>query len=100
MWRAPGSWRRGWDSNPRTFRSTVFKTVAIDRSATSPRQRIDEGAGGSGRRADRLATEIRPKDLGHLDRAVRPLVCLDDRGHDAGQRQPGAVEGVDELGLG
>ena len=29
-------WRRGWDSNPRTFRSTVFKTVAIDRSATSP----------------------------------------------------------------
>ena len=29
-------WRRGWDSNPRTFRSTVFKTVAIVRSATSP----------------------------------------------------------------
>jgi hypothetical protein len=34
------SWRRGWDSNPRTFRSTVFKTVAIDRSATSPGGRI------------------------------------------------------------
>ena len=30
-------WRRGWDSNPRTFRSTVFKTAAIVRSATSPR---------------------------------------------------------------
>src|SRR5215208_7492701 len=31
-----GGWRRGWDSNPRTFRSAVFKTAAIDRSATSP----------------------------------------------------------------
>src|SRR4029078_7830194 len=30
------SWRRGWDSNPRTFQSPVFKTGAIDRSATSP----------------------------------------------------------------
>jgi hypothetical protein len=30
-------WRRGWDSNPGSLRSTVFKTAAIDRSATSPR---------------------------------------------------------------
>ena len=30
-------WRRGRDSNPGTFRSAVFKTAAIDRSATSPR---------------------------------------------------------------
>src|SRR6266545_1681632 len=29
-------WRRGRDSNPRSFRSTVFKTAAINRSATSP----------------------------------------------------------------
>src|SRR5439155_10127079 len=34
------SWRRGWDSNPRTFRSTAFKTAAFDRSATSPPRRI------------------------------------------------------------
>jgi microsomal dipeptidase-like Zn-dependent dipeptidase len=31
-----GAWRRGRDSNPRTFRSTVFKTAAINHSATSP----------------------------------------------------------------
>ena len=29
-------WRRGRDSNPRSFRSTVFKTAALNRSATSP----------------------------------------------------------------
>src|SRR5215204_3445698 len=34
--RTSGGWRRGRDSNPRTFRSTVFKTAAINRSATSP----------------------------------------------------------------
>src|SRR4029077_3620060 len=33
---AHGRWRRGWDSNPRSFRSTVFKTVAITRWPTSP----------------------------------------------------------------
>jgi hypothetical protein len=29
-------WRREQDSNPRTFRSTVFKTAAIDHSAIPP----------------------------------------------------------------
>ena len=29
-------WRTGRDSNPRSFRSTVFKTAAIDLSATRP----------------------------------------------------------------
>ena len=29
-------WRRERDSNPRTFQSTVFKTVAIDHSAIPP----------------------------------------------------------------
>ena len=29
-------WRRGRDSNPRSFHSTVFKTAAINHSATSP----------------------------------------------------------------
>ena len=33
-------WRRGWDSNPRGFRPPVFKTGAINHSATSPRVRI------------------------------------------------------------
>ena len=37
--------------------------------------------------------------LGHLDRAVGLLVRLEQRGHDPRQRQPGAVERVDELGL-
>src|SRR4030042_1100049 len=30
------SWRREQDSNPRTFRSTVFKTAAFDLSAIPP----------------------------------------------------------------
>ncbi len=29
-------WRRGRDSNPRSFRSTVFKTATFDRSVTPP----------------------------------------------------------------
>ena len=29
-------WRRERDSNPRTFRSTVFKTAALNRSAIPP----------------------------------------------------------------
>ena len=29
-------WRGVWDSNPRTFLPTVFKTVAFDLSANSP----------------------------------------------------------------
>jgi hypothetical protein len=35
--------RRGRDSNPRSFRSTVFKTAALNRSATSPCGRYSEG---------------------------------------------------------
>src|SRR6186997_751760 len=31
------AWRRGWDSNPRGLRPTVFKTAPIDRSGTPPR---------------------------------------------------------------
>ncbi len=36
----PGSyWRRGWDSNPRSLAAQpVFKTAAIDHSATSPKK--------------------------------------------------------------
>ncbi len=30
-------WRRERDSNPRTFRSTVFKTAALNHSAIPPR---------------------------------------------------------------
>ena len=33
-------WRREQDSNPRTFRSTVFKTAAIDHSAIPPCYKI------------------------------------------------------------
>jgi hypothetical protein len=33
-------WRRERDSNPRTFRSTVFKTAAFDRSAIPPPQML------------------------------------------------------------
>jgi hypothetical protein len=32
-----GLWRRERDSNPRTFRSTVFKTAALNHSAIPPR---------------------------------------------------------------
>jgi putative ABC transport system ATP-binding protein len=36
-------WRRGWDSNPRDFRPALFKSAALDRSATSPRASIAAG---------------------------------------------------------
>ena len=33
-------WRREWDSNPRDPKVTVFETVAIDHSATSPKYKV------------------------------------------------------------
>ena len=36
LWSGRYCWRREQDSNPRTFRSTVFKTAAIDHSAIPP----------------------------------------------------------------
>ncbi len=33
-------WRRGWDSNPRCFRTPLFESGTINHSDTSPRQRI------------------------------------------------------------
>src|SRR3989337_2833026 len=44
--RSAAAWRRGWDSNPRGFRPAVFKTAAINHSATSPGQRIAAGPAG------------------------------------------------------
>lgn len=46
-----GGWRRGWDSNPRGLRPTVFKTAPIDRSGTPPRPLFHGGGGGSARAA-------------------------------------------------
>src|ERR1700675_5060071 len=50
-------------------------------------------------RTDRVPAEIAPQDLRHLDRAVGPLVRLEERGDDPGQREAGPVDGVDELRL-
>src|SRR3954464_13331171 len=33
-------WRRGWDSNPRCFRTPLFESGTINHSDTSPRERI------------------------------------------------------------
>ena len=52
------SWRRGWDSNPRGSRLVVFKTTALNRSATSP---------GIGRRDRNRTCNLR---------FWRPLLCL------------------------
>lgn len=35
-WKTMTIWRRGRDSNPRSFHSAVFKTAALSRSATPP----------------------------------------------------------------
>src|SRR5207344_2714195 len=49
-------WRRGWDSNPRGFRPAVFKTAAINHSATSP------SGNGSGRRLSGRPTGVVGRD--------------------------------------
>src|SRR5207249_5763788 len=36
-------WRRGWDSNPRCFRTPLFESGTINHSDTSPRRRIPKG---------------------------------------------------------
>ena len=42
----PSVWRSGRDSNPRTFRSPVFKTGAFVRSATAPLDIVGGSSGG------------------------------------------------------
>ncbi len=37
-------WRRGWDSNPRCFRTPLFESGTINHSDTSPRKRITRDA--------------------------------------------------------
>src|SRR5688572_21107534 len=51
--------------------------------------------------ADAVApTEVGPQRLGDQDRPVRLLMRLDDGGQRPRQREPRAVQRVDELGLG
>src|SRR5690606_31171422 len=52
-------------------------------------------AGGS---ADAVEPGVAPERLGDGDGAVGPLVVLEQRRHDAGQREAAAVERMDELG--
>ena len=47
-----------------------------------------------------VAAHVGPQHLRHGDRAVGPLVRLEERRDDARQRQPRAVQRVDELRLG
>src|SRR3954452_17956756 len=40
-------WRRGWDSNPRCFRTPLFESGTIHHADTSPRGRIPKARGPS-----------------------------------------------------
>jgi putative ABC transport system ATP-binding protein len=57
-------WRRGWDSNPRDLRPALFKSAALNRSATSPRASIP--AGRYGLAVDRAPFADRALADGHL----------------------------------
>ncbi len=39
-WDHDRAWRRGWDSNPRCFRTPLFESGTLNHSDTSPRERI------------------------------------------------------------
>ena len=41
-----GRWRRGWDSNPRCFRTPLFESGTFNHSDTSPRASLPKGARG------------------------------------------------------
>ncbi len=47
----PVGWRRGWDSNPRCFRTPLFESGTINHSDTSPPERIAKGSGAGPRAA-------------------------------------------------
>ena len=66
------NWRREQDSNPRTFRSTVFKTAAIDHSAIPP---VVFGMLTRGWNPVN-APHVRPQDLRDDDAAVCLLVVF------------------------
>ena len=54
-----GSGRRGWDSNPRIFRLVVFKTTALNRSATPPGPLAIIATGGRRSRGTALPSSVR-----------------------------------------
>ena len=75
----PVRWRRGWDSNPRCFRTPLFESGTINHSDTSPRERIAKA-----RRSPRDAdTDWRPH--GAPDRPLRLVPVHRHRGlHEVG----------------
>src|SRR5690606_25233727 len=112
--------------SPTLFRSfrrpAVFKTAAINRSATPPswdddlRPPPDSGAvsstpepvrqAGSGTSIARSCgadlldpSQVRSQHLRDLHASVRPLVLLEDRHQRAPHGQPRSVEGVEQAGL-
>ena len=56
--RGESVWRRGWDSNPRCFRTPLFESGTINHSDTSPRERIAGGSPGA-RPGERVSTRSR-----------------------------------------
>ena len=72
-----GVWRRGWDSNPRCFRTPLFESGTINHSDTSPRRGYQRVAARQiGGTAERRA---RPVAAGHAETPMRKT-----RGRDAG----------------
>src|SRR3546814_6965705 len=92
---------------PRSTRTdTLFPYTTLFRSPRSRRRSTPGSAPPTGRSGspssgtlDTLeAAQIRPQHVGQRHRAVRLLVVLQDRDQGPADRQPRAVQGVDELG--
>ena len=102
------SQRRGWDSNPRSLPSTVFKTVPFDRSGTPPggsvyaarvsgseRGGSDSSASRSARRSFTLASAV--GQVGRDEAAGEPLGDLALEGDRRRRREPGAERLADRV---
>src|SRR4051812_6255386 len=69
-------WRRGWDSNPRCFRTPLFESGTINHSDTSPRGRIPKGPWPSALLACRFEVDSRgrPPARSEAGRDPRPAL--------------------------
>src|SRR5690349_8764128 len=90
---------------PDPFEPAVFKTAALNHSATPPsvreacvRYAVPRRTSTSSDAVD--ATHVRPEGGGHPHGAVGLHVVLEDRDQRAADREPGSVEGVDQPGFG
>ena len=73
------------------FGTAVFKTAALNHSAISPCLTLDDPL---------QSTHVGTEDSGNSQGTVGFLIIFEDGDEGAADRQPGAVDGMDEFRLG